>query len=56
MKKESMLILGAGIMQKNAILGAKNLGFNTVVIDSNPNAPFVSLADEFFPIDLKDRE
>lgn len=56
MKKESILILGAGIMQKNAILGAKNLGFNTVVIDSNPNAPYVSLADEFFPIDLKDRE
>lgn len=56
MEKESMLILGAGIMQKNAIISSKNLGFNTVVIDSNPKAPYVALADEFYPVDLKDRE
>lgn len=56
MEKKSVLILGASIMQKNAILSAKNLGYNTVVVDSNPNAPFVNLADTFFPIDLKDKD
>ena len=37
-KSENILILGAGLMQKLAILAGKNLGFNVVVIDANPDA------------------
>lgn len=54
MKK--IMILGAGLMQKPAILAAKNLGCEAVVCDGNPNAIAVPLADRFEPIDLKDRE
>ncbi|MBQ0051073.1 MAG: ATP-grasp domain-containing protein [Treponema sp.] len=54
MKK--IMILGAGLMQKPAILAAKNLGYESVVVDGNPNAVSVPLADHFYPIDLKDKE
>ena len=53
---KKILILGAGLMQKPAILGAKHLGYKAVVVDANKNAVAVSLADEFYPVDLKDRE
>ena len=55
-KSKSVLILGAGLMQKPAILSGKNLGYNVVVIDANPNAVCVPLADRFEQIDLKDKE
>ncbi|MBR0032313.1 MAG: ATP-grasp domain-containing protein [Treponema sp.] len=54
MKK--IMILGAGLMQKPAILAAKHLGFESVVVDANPNAVSVPLADAFYPIDLKDKD
>ncbi|MCQ2575671.1 MAG: ATP-grasp domain-containing protein [Treponema sp.] len=54
--KENVLILGAGLMQKPAILSAKELGFNTVVIDADDKAVSIPYADEFRIIDLKDRE
>lgn len=53
---KKILILGAGLMQKPAILAAKHLGFKSVVVDANKNAVAVPLADEFYPVDLKDRE
>lgn len=56
MSKPSILILGAGLMQRPAILSAKALGFNAVVVDANPNAECVPLADEFKKIDLKNKE
>ena len=56
MSKPSILILGAGLMQRPAILSAKELGFNAVVIDANPCAECVPLADEFKKIDLKDKD
>ncbi len=56
MSKPSILILGAGLMQRPSILSAKELGFRTVVIDANPNAECVPLADEFEKIDLKDKD
>ena len=52
---DKILILGAGLMQKPAILAAKHLGYTSVVVDANSAAVSVPLADEFFPIDLKDR-
>lgn len=56
MTKPSVLILGAGLMQRPAILSAKELGFRAVVVDANPNAESVSLADEFKEIDLKAKD
>lgn len=54
MKK--IMILGAGLMQKPAILACKKLGYESVVVDANPNAVAVPLADKFYPVDLKDRD
>jgi len=56
MHKHHLLILGAGLMQKPAILAAKKLGFYVTVIDGNPNALCIPLADSFENIDLKDYE
>lgn len=54
--EESILILGAGVMQRPAIQTAKNLGLRVFVVDANPSAPCVGEADVFEPIDLKDFE
>ena len=43
-------------MQSPAINAAKRNRFKTFVIDANPNAESVFLADEFRQIDLKDKE
>ena len=53
---KNILILGAGLMQKPAILSARELGYKTFVIDADPKAVAVPLADEFCKIDLKARE
>ncbi len=50
------LILGAGLMQRPAILASKELGFYTVVVDANPAAESIPYADFFEQIDLKDRD
>lgn len=52
----SLLILGAGLMQKPAIEAASKLGYKVAVADGNPQAVCVKLADIFKPIDLKDKE
>ncbi len=54
--KQRILVLGAGIMQKPAITFAKERGLETVVVDADPNAACVGLADRFEKIDLKDKE
>ncbi|MDR1373526.1 MAG: ATP-grasp domain-containing protein, partial [Treponema sp.] len=53
---ERFLILGAGIMQWPAIKIARDLGLETVVVDADPRAPCVALADHFERIDLKNKE
>lgn len=53
---QNIVILGAGLMQKPAILSAKELGFHTIVVDADKNAVSIPLAHEFFQIDLKDKE
>jgi biotin carboxylase len=53
---ENILILGAGLMQKPAILSAKELGYKVVVVDADKTAVAIPLADEFYQIDLKDKE
>jgi biotin carboxylase len=54
--KENILILGAGLLQKPAVKAAKKFGYNTVVVDADPGAVCVPLADRFEHIDLKDKE
>ncbi|GHT61645.1 hypothetical protein FACS1894109_20320 [Spirochaetia bacterium] len=54
--KERIMILGAGVMQGPALKIAKELGFSTVAVDADPNAPCVGLADRFEKVDLKDKE
>lgn len=56
MRNKSCLILGAGLMQKPAILSAKQLGYKTFVIDGNPKAICNNIADVFKVIDLKAKE
>jgi biotin carboxylase len=51
-----ILILGAGLMQKPAIDSAHELGCHVTVVDGNPNALCASLADVFYPVDLKNLE
>lgn len=52
--KKRILILGTGLMQGQAINAAKELGCTVVAVDGNPNAVCANMADEFFPVDLKD--
>ncbi|MBR5965499.1 MAG: ATP-grasp domain-containing protein [Treponema sp.] len=54
--KDSILILGAGTMQRPAILAAKKLGLEIYVVDANPQAPCIQDADHFEQIDLKNRD
>jgi biotin carboxylase len=49
----NVFILGAGFMQKPAILTAKELGCRVIAADGNKDAYCVSLCDEFAHIDLK---
>ena len=53
---KNIVILGAGLMQRPAIQSAKKIGFHTVVVDADSNAVCVPIADEFYKIDLKDKE
>ncbi len=54
MNRESILILGGGIMQIPAIKAARKEGYRVFVADVNPEAPGIPLADGFSRIDLKD--
>jgi biotin carboxylase len=54
--KERIIILGAGVMQGPAIRIAREMGLFAVALDADPRAPWVSLADRFEQIDLKDKE
>ena len=54
--KNNCLILGAGLMQKPAILASKSLGLTTVVIDADDKAVCIPLADKFYKIDLKAKD
>ena len=52
----NILILGAGLMQKPAILSAKEEGFTVNVIDADDKAVAIPYAHTFRKIDLKDKE
>ncbi|MCL2764425.1 MAG: ATP-grasp domain-containing protein [Treponema sp.] len=54
--KETIIILGAGVMQGPVIKIAKELNYNTIALDASSRAPCIHLADRFEQIDLKDKE
>ena len=56
MRKRSIMILGAGLLQIPAIRTAKQLNCRTLVVDGDPEAPGKAEADIFEPVDLKDLE
>ena len=56
MRKRSIMILGAGLLQIPAIRTAKQLDCRTLVVDGDPHAPGKAEADLFEPVDLKDLE
>ncbi len=51
-----ILLLGGGLMQKPCITAARELNLHITLVDGNPDALCVPLADTFYPIDLKDTE
>lgn len=53
---KTILILGAGKEQVNAIDCARKKGIRTVVFDMNQKADGVTHADEFYPVSTRDRE
>jgi biotin carboxylase len=56
LRKNQLIILGAGVMQGPAITLAREMGLETVVVDGDPQALWASRADRFEHIDLKDKE
>jgi isopentenyl diphosphate isomerase/L-lactate dehydrogenase-like FMN-dependent dehydrogenase/biotin carboxylase len=50
----TLMLIGAGTMQVPAIRAANSLGLQTVVLDLNPDAPGMALAD--FPIEMSTRD
>ncbi len=52
---KTILIVGAGPGQVPAILEAKKLGLKVIVVDRNPNAPGMALADHNYTVDIIDK-
>ncbi|NIZ41081.1 ATP-grasp domain-containing protein [Entomospira entomophila] len=51
-----VMLLGASMMQLPALKAIENLGYSSLVVDANPNAPLMALADQRAVIDLKNVE
>ncbi len=51
-----ILLLGGGLMQEPAVKAARELNLHITLVDGNPNAMCVPLADAFYPVDLKDTD
>ena len=49
-----LLIVGAGLGQLPAILAAKKLGIESIVVDKNPDAAGMYLADKSYVVDIVD--
>ncbi|MBX9448453.1 MAG: ATP-grasp domain-containing protein [Taibaiella sp.] len=54
--RESILIVGGGFGQVPAILSAKDLGLKVVVVDKNPDAVGMKIADYSYAVDIIDKE
>lgn len=56
MTEKKILIVGAGYGQLPAIIAGKELELYVIVVDKNPNAIGMALADEAHAIDILDKE
>lgn len=56
MNKKRLMIMGAGIYQVPLIKKAKELGLETLVVSIPGLYPGIELADEFIPLDTRDKE
>ena len=56
MKKDAVLIIGAGLLQIPMIQEAKKLGLYTIATDQNREAPGARIADDFYKCDTYDAE
>ena len=54
MKK--LLVIGAGFLQSFVIQKAKQLGYETLAVDANPNAVGFQYADKYDVINIVDEE
>jgi isopentenyl diphosphate isomerase/L-lactate dehydrogenase-like FMN-dependent dehydrogenase/biotin carboxylase len=55
-KGKSVLIIGGGVLQEPVISRAREMGITTVVVDGNPEAPGVKIADHFINSSTLDAE
>ncbi len=51
---KNLLVVAGGILQINVIKKAKELGIKTYVVDQNPQAPGMKLADVPIPVNFVD--
>jgi len=56
MNKEKLMIIGAGKFQVPIIEQAKMMGFETIVISIGGNYPGFSVADQFYEVDVREKE
>ena len=48
--KDSLLIFGGGPLQLSIIGVAKDMGFNAIVVDPDPNAPGKEIANKLYAV------
>lgn len=53
---KKILFVGAGFFQCDGIQRAKDMGYYTIALDGNPKAAGREIADDFYAIDIRDRE
>lgn len=56
MRQKRIMVLGGNIVQAEATLTAKRLGYYTISTDLHPENPGHAIADEYCPVDIIDRE
>lgn len=56
MNKRKIMIMGAGIYQVPLIKKAKEMGLETLVVSIAGKYPGIALADQFFPVDTRDKD
>ena len=55
-RKKRLLLLGSGELGKELVIEAKRLGCEVIAIDKYEGAPAMQLADQFYVIDMRNKE
>lgn len=56
MKKKRLMVLGGNVVQAEATLTAKQLGYYTISTDLHKDNPGHAIADEYCPVDIIDKD